>query len=93
MKNANVKSDVEVAKNHYDAALMSGNGVATMKTRLMNTLFNNVDDIIEMFTLEQKVAEAQAEAERLREENKVLSEALEEADRENDRLRKPGGKK
>ena len=57
MKNENVVADVTAAKNHYDSALRSGNGVATMKQRLMNVLFNNVNDVLEAFKFETELTE------------------------------------
>ncbi len=93
MKNANMVADVTAAKNHYDSALRSGNGVATMKQRLMNALFNNVDDLMESFKFEQELAEEQRKNEQMRADMESLQNALEEADKENEALRTAAGKK
>ena len=92
MKNTGVVADVTVAKNHYDSALRSGNGVATMKQRLMNVLFNNVDDILEAFKFEAELAEERLKNERLQKDMEALQDALESADKENETLRAAGKK-
>lgn len=92
MKNENVVADVTAAKNHYDSALRSGNGVATMKQRLMNVLFNNVDDILEAFKFEAEIAEERLKNERLQKDMEALQDALEVADKENETLRSAGKK-
>lgn len=92
MKNANVVADVTAAKNHYDSALRSGNGVATMKQRLMNVLFNNADDILEAFKFEAELAEERLKNERLQKDMEALQDALEAADKENETLRAAGKK-
>lgn len=92
MKNENVVADVTAAKNHYDSALRSGNGVATMKQRLMNVLFNNVDDILEAFKFEAEIAEERLKNERSQKDMEALQDALEVADKENETLRSAGKK-
>lgn len=92
MKNTSVVADVTAAKNHYDSALRSGNGVATMKQRLMNVLFNNVDDILEAFKFEAEIAEERLKNERLQKDMEALQDALEVADKENETLRSAGKK-
>lgn len=92
MKNTGVVADVTAAKNHYDSALRSGNGVATMKQRLMNVLFNNVDDILEAFKFEAELAEERLKNEQMQKDMEALRNALEEADKENETLRGVGKK-
>lgn len=92
MKNENVVADVTAAKNHYDSALRSGNGVATMKQRLMNVLFNNVNDVLEAFKFEAELTEERLKNERLQKDMEALQNALEEADKENETLRTVGKK-
>lgn len=92
MKNTSVVADVTAAKNHYDSARRSGNGVATMKQRLMNVLFNNVDDILEAFKFEAEIAEERLKNERLQKDMEALQDALEVADKENETLRSAGKK-
>lgn len=65
-------SDMKMAKQGYEAAKLSGIGLARAKERMMNTAFNYYDALLD----------AVIERERLAEENNMLLDALDKADRE-----------
>ncbi len=65
-------SDMKMAKQAYEAAKLSGIGVARAKERMMNTAFNYYDELMEAIT----------EREKLLEENAMLLDSLDKADAE-----------
>lgn len=65
-------ADMKMAKQAYEAAKLSGIGVARAKERMMNTAFNYYDELME----------AIAEREKLLEENAMLLDSLDKADAE-----------
>ena len=69
---------VNLAKNEYDAAVRSGNGIQGKRTALSNILFNHVDDIMSRM---RENADLLRENDQLRADIKSLESALEEADK------------
>lgn len=69
---------VNLAKNEYDAAVRSGNGIQGKRTALSNILFNHVDDIMSRM---RENADLLRENDQLRADIKSLEAALEEADK------------
>ena len=65
------------AKRELKAAIGRNSGITAAKDRMKNLLYNNYEDLVSL-------AE---ENNRLRSQNKVLNDALDEADRDNDALR------
>nr|DAO42644.1 MAG TPA: hypothetical protein [Caudoviricetes sp.] len=63
-----------------------------MKQRLMNVLFNNVNDVLEAFKFEAELTEERLKNERLQKDMEALQNALDEADKENETLRAVGKK-
>lgn len=72
------------AKNEYDEAVRSGNGLHGKRNALANVLFNNVEDIMADMT---KVAEFDKERERYISDIAALNAALEESDKELAKMR------
>lgn len=69
---------MNLAKNEYDAAVRSGNGIQGKRTALSNILFNHVDDIMSRM---RENADLLRENDQLRADIKSLESALEEADK------------
>lgn len=76
---------ISAAKIALSQAIARASGVGTARERMKNTLFNNVDDILDALREEDKLAQ---EICNLREHAESLEEALEEMDAQNDELRK-----
>lgn len=72
MSASSMLSDMKMAKQAYEAAKLSGIGVARAKERMMNTAFNYYDELMEAIT----------EREKLLEENAMLLDSLDKADAE-----------
>lgn len=70
---------VNLAKNEYDAAVRSGNGIQGKRTALSNILFNHVDDIMSRM---RENADLLRENDQLRADIKALEAALAESDAE-----------
>lgn len=69
---------VNLAKNEYDAAVRSGNGILSKRAALSNILFNHVDDIMSRM---RENTDLLRENDQLRADIKSLEAALEEADK------------
>ena len=69
---------MNLAKNEYDAAVRSGNGIQGKRTALSNILFNHVDDIMSRM---RENTDLLRENDQLRADIKSLESALEEADK------------
>ena len=65
------------AKRELKAAIARNSGITAAKDRMKNLLYNNYEDL----------ASLAEENNRLRSQNKVLNDALDGADRDNDALR------
>lgn len=70
---------VNLAKNEYDAAVRSGNGILSKRAALSNILFNHVDDIMSRM---RENTDLLRENDQLRADIKALEAALAESDAE-----------
>ena len=75
---------ISAAQVEYQSAVARGSGISAAKERVKNTLFNNLDSILEAL---QSEASLERDVKALEEQCDMLTAALEEMDKENDEVR------